>query len=71
MSEDRSGSDIFGYNMTKFDGSKEALVLLNFSAATQDFAAAEHKGWKKPIEDTVADSIMEIGVELKPYRGVI
>ena len=51
MSEDRSGSDISGYNMTKFDGGKEALVLLNFAVATQDFAAAEYKGWKKLIED--------------------
>ncbi|KAL9468372.1 hypothetical protein ACSS6W_010066 [Trichoderma asperelloides] len=71
LSEAKSGEDIFAYTMTKFDGSKQALVLLNFSDAVKRFPASrDYRGWRKLIGDTAEDSMTE-GLELKPYEGVI
>ncbi|KAK2596615.1 hypothetical protein QQS21_006291 [Conoideocrella luteorostrata] len=71
LSEDRSGADVFAYTMTKFDRTRQALVLLNFSDKKQRFGAGEYVGWKKLIGDTAEKAITEGGLELKPYEGVI
>lgn len=69
--EAQSGEDVLAYTMTKYDGSKQAIVLLNFSDKQQSLTLDQNQGWKKLIDDEDQKDVVEGTLELKPYEGVV
>lgn len=67
----RTGEDVFAYTMTAVDGTKTALVILNFSGKGQSFDATGYEGWTKLLGVNAATIVESTGVELMPYEGVI
>jgi oligo-1,6-glucosidase len=69
---ERSGEDVFAYTMSRADGTKKALVLLNFSAKERRFERKSFEGWRMLIG---AEDLKEKGsdgvVVLKAFEGTI
>jgi alpha-glucosidase len=69
---DVSGKDVFAYTMTKWDGAKRAIVLLNFSAESQTFyCEGKYEGWRQLLAGHGGMKMGASGVKLGPYEGVI
>ena len=63
--------EVFAYTMSKYDGSKVVLVLLNFSDSQQTFEGKSYNGWARLTGDGEDEIAVQDFVKLKPYEGRI
>ncbi|EPE27657.1 (Trans)glycosidase [Glarea lozoyensis ATCC 20868] len=61
--------EVFAYTMSKSDGSRQALVLLNLSDSEQNFEAKGYNGWSRLIGGAEDEVAVKDSVTLKPYEG--
>jgi oligo-1,6-glucosidase len=71
LDENLSGETIFAYTMASEDGSRRALVLLNFSEMQQEFPGASYCEWRHLAGGTPGSEIDNSGLMMKPYEGTI
>lgn len=71
MDVEKSGENIFAYTMSAVDGTKKALVVLNFSGEQQEFGTSGFEHWRRLVGGHTGSELKDSCIQVAPYEGNI